>query len=397
MNIGNAQLKDGWKKKVLGEICDIVGGGTPSKAIASFYNGCIPWATVRDMQGDIIKITECTITEEAVKKSSTNIIPKGNVVIATRVGLGKVCLIEKDTAINQDLRGIIPKNNQQLSIRYLFQWLKSISNIIVEEGTGATVQGVKLPFIKGLQIPLPPLSEQQRIVTILDEAFAAITKAKDSAEQNLQNAKELFESYLQSIFNTGNWEIKSVNEVCNEIFAGGDAPKDDFSLNKTEKYQIPIYANAVKERGLYGFTNFARVTTPSITIAARGSGTGHTEIRHENFVPIVRLIVLIPNLSLINLDFLKRSIDNLTILRSGSAIPQLTVPMIKEYKLPLPSLTEQEEIILQVNALQVETQKLEGIYQQKIAALEELKKTILEKAFKGELVREKEMEEVLED
>jgi type I restriction enzyme, S subunit len=397
MNIGNAQLKDGWKKKVLGEICDIVGGGTPSKAIASFYNGCIPWATVRDMQGDIIKITECTITEEAVKKSSTNIIPKGNVVIATRVGLGKVCLIEKDTAINQDLRGIIPKNNQQLSIRYLFQWLKSISNIIVEEGTGATVQGVKLPFIKGLQIPLPPLSEQQRIVTILDEAFAAITKAKDSAEQNLQNAKELFESYLQSIFNTGNWEIKSVNEVCNEIFAGGDAPKDDFSLNKTEKYQIPIYANAVKERGLYGFTNFARVTTPSITIAARGSGTGHTEIRHENFVPIVRLIVLIPNLSLINLDFLKRSIDNLTILRSGSAIPQLTVPMIKEYKLPLPSLTEQEEIILQVNALQVETQKLEGIYQQKIAALEELKKTILEKAFKGELVREKEMEEVLEN
>ncbi len=160
-------------------------------------------------------------------------------------------------------------------------------------------------------------------------------------------------------------------------------------MTKTEEYNIPIYANAVKDRGFYGYTNFARVLKPSITIAARGSGTGHTEIRFEKYVRIVRLIVLIPNLSLIDLEFLKLSIDNLTILRSGSAIPQLTVPMIKEYNLPLPSLKEQQAIVHQLDALRAQTQKLENIYQKKIEELEELKKSILQKAFSGALTENK--------
>ncbi|MBK7693609.1 MAG: restriction endonuclease subunit S [Saprospiraceae bacterium] len=149
-------MKQGWEIKKLGEVCDVIGGGTPSKSNSKFYNGNIHWATVRDMKGDFIKDTEHKITADAVKKSSTNIIPKGNVIIATRVGLGKVCLIENDTAINQDLRGIVPKNKLIISVGYLFRWFKSISNLIIEEGTGATVQGVKLPFIKDLEIPLPP-------------------------------------------------------------------------------------------------------------------------------------------------------------------------------------------------------------------------------------------------
>ena len=266
------------------------------------------------------------------------------------------------------------------------------------------------------------LSEQQRIVAILDEAFAAIAKAKANAEQNLKNAKELFESYLQGVFerkssetgftglnddqdlkgnNKNNlqssnprnhnsdigegWIMKTLGEVCDDIFAGGDAPKNNFSLEENEKYKIPIYANAVKDRGLYGFTDFARVTKPSITVSARGSGTGHTEIRFDQYLPIVRLIVLIPNLSLINLEFLKHSIDNLEILRSGSAIPQLTVPMIKEYNLPLPSLKAQQAIVQKLDAVSSETKKLEAIYQTKINNLEELKKSVLQKAFSGQL------------
>jgi len=126
------------------------------------------------MHSDCISKTDCMITNEGVRQSSTNIIPGGNVVIATRVGLGKVCMLSQDTAINQDLRGIIPKNKGILDPRYLFWWFKSIASCIESEGTGATVKGVKLPFIKSLQIPLPPLPVQERIVAILDEAFAGI-------------------------------------------------------------------------------------------------------------------------------------------------------------------------------------------------------------------------------
>jgi len=380
-------MKNDWQIKTLGEVCDVIGGGTPSKANANFYKGDIPWATVRDLKDGIIADTEFKITKEAVKQSSTNIIPKDNVIIASRVGLGKVCLLGMDAAINQDLRAIIPKKANELSVNYLYRWLGSVSNLIVEAGSGATVQGVRLPFIKGLEIPVPPLPEQRRIVAILDDVFERTAKAKANAEKNLANAKEVFESYLQQVFANpiGDWKEKSIADVCVEIFAGGDAPNENFSIEKSEKYAIPIYANAVKDRGLYGYTNFAKVTKPSITIAARGSGTGHTELRNEAYLPIVRLIVLIPNTELVTLDFLKYKIDTIDILRSGSAIPQLTVPMIKEYGIPIPSLKEQRTIVSNLDALSSETKKLETIYRQKLSSLEELKKSVLRSAFRGEL------------
>src|ERR1700731_3660113 len=104
----------------LGEVCRVIGGGTPSKNRPEYYSGNIPWATVRDMRSDVIYETECRITNEAVKNSATNVIRSGNVVIATRVGLGKVCLTGQDTAINQDLRGVVPNDPRVLSVRFLF-------------------------------------------------------------------------------------------------------------------------------------------------------------------------------------------------------------------------------------------------------------------------------------
>src|SRR5690606_34436316 len=98
----------------------------------------------------------------------------------------------------------------------------------------------------------------------------------------------------------------------------------------------------------------ARVTKPSITVAARGSGTGHTEYRDYAFVPIVRLIVLTPNTDKINVEFLMHAIKNLTILRSGSAIPQLTVPMIKGYSIPIPEINKQLEIVEILNTLEIQ-------------------------------------------
>ena len=251
--------------------------------------------------------------------------------------------------------------------------------------TGMTVPKLNQEKMRNIPIPLPPLSEQQQIVSILDQAFAAIAKAKANAEQNLKNSKELFESFLRGVFENGNWETKTIEEVCYDIFAGGDAPKDNFSTDPNEKHTIPIYANAVKNTGLYGYTDFARVTKPCVTISARGSGTGHTELRNEHFLPIVRLIVCIPDKNQMSTEFLKYTIDNLVIKRSGSAIPQLTVPMIIDYKIPVPTIEEQRQLIEKAESLRVETKRLEAIYQQKLLNSEELKKSVLQKAFNGEL------------
>ena len=149
----------------LDEACSIIGGGTPSKKNKSFFVGKVPWATVRDMKNDYISNTEFKITNDAIKKSSTNVIPSGNVVIATRVGLGKICIVKEDTAINQDLKGIIPKNTELLDRDFLFFWFKSISKKIINAGTGATVQGVKLPFIKSLKIPDIDITSQKKLAS----------------------------------------------------------------------------------------------------------------------------------------------------------------------------------------------------------------------------------------
>jgi type I restriction enzyme S subunit len=190
-----------WEEKKLGEICNIIGGGTPSKSNVKFYDGTIYWATVRDMKGEVIKDTEHKITKDAVKNSSTNIIPKGNVIIATRVGLGRVCLIQNDTAINQDLRGVVPINSNYLSVDFLYRWFKSIAHKIVEEGTGATVQGVKLPFIKSLIIYIPPIKEQNKIISKLDAITAETKKLESIYQQKLNDLEELKKSILQKAFN----------------------------------------------------------------------------------------------------------------------------------------------------------------------------------------------------
>jgi type I restriction enzyme S subunit len=191
---------EGWEEKRLGEVCKVVGGGTPSKANSDFYAGEIPWATVRDLKGDLISQTELCITEFAVKKSSTNVIPVGNVIIATRVGLGKVCLLAQNTAINQDLRGIIPNSKLDISESFLFWWFRTIAPMIMKEGTGATVKGVKLPFIKSLLFSYPKLLKQKEIVREICGLREETQQLQFIYTQKLTSLKELKQSILQKAF-----------------------------------------------------------------------------------------------------------------------------------------------------------------------------------------------------
>jgi len=187
------------RKKQLSDVCEIIGGGTPSKKKDEYYGGNIPWATVRDMNYDILKTTEHSITKLGLNNSSTNIIPKNNVVIATRVGLGKVCILDQDTAINQDLKGILPKRDDLIP-EYLFVWFKSIADKIIDNGTGATVQGVKLPFVKSLQIPLVSISEQKSIVRLHDKTRNNLSSLTDSYRRKIKNVGELKKSILHKAF-----------------------------------------------------------------------------------------------------------------------------------------------------------------------------------------------------
>lgn len=190
------------------------------------------------------------------------------------------------------------------------------------------------------------------------------------------------------------WEIKKLGEVCDEIFAGGDVPKNNFSKVKNDEFQIPIYANGEKNLGLYGYTNIIKVNSPALTISGRGT-IGFSVVRLKPFFPIVRLLVLKPNVNT-NVKYLKYSIDNCNIKHTGSSIPQLTVPAIKSLKIPIPSLKSQEAIVLKIEELFSELDK--GIQDLKTAEqqLKTYRQSILKWAFK-DLISKKQNFKKLKD
>lgn len=138
-------------------------------------------------------------------------------------------------------------------------------------------------------------------------------------------------------------EKVKLESVCQQIYAGGDVPKERYSEIKTEKYKIPIYANAEQNEGLYGFTDKAREYRPCVTVAARGT-IGYTAIRTEPFLPVVRLITVVPDLEKVSLRYLYYALKICKTASSGTSIPQLTVPNIKSNHIRVCSLDEQEYI-----------------------------------------------------
>jgi len=181
-----------------------------------------------------------------------------------------------------------------------------------------------------------------------------------------------------------------LEEVCKRIYAGGDVPKDRYSEEKTGEYNIPIYANAEKDDGLYGYTDEARETELSITVAARGT-IGFTAIRREPFLPVVRLITVVPDLNKVSERYLFYALKNCKPQSSGSSIPQLTVPDIKKNSINLLDISEQESIADRLD-------KVNGIIKlrtEEIAKLDELIKARFVELF-GNIKEEQLLEDISE-
>jgi len=400
-------VKAGWTCKPLGELCDVIGGGTPPKDRPDYYGGDIPWATVRDMRADILTSTEHSITAEAVKASATNIIPAGNVVIATRVGLGKVCLLAQDTAVNQDLRGIVPKSKKEIDVGFLFAWFKSISEQIIAEGTGATVQGVKLPFIKGLAVPYPEMEEQRRIVTLLDEAFADIATAKANAEKNLQNARELFESHLDEVLGSqADDHIATTLGTEVDLVAGFAFSSSRYSNNENDIRLLrgdnimqgylrwedvkrwPMSDSAAHEKfALKEGDVVLAMDRPWVKAGLKRAQMTATDLPCLQVQRTARLRSK-QNLSadfLFHLTGSQAFSRHLLDVQTGIGVPHISGAQIQDFKFMRPPLAKQAMIATELQKLQEETQRLESIYRQKLTALDDLKNSLLHQAFSGQV------------
>ena len=398
-------MKQGWEIKTIGEISEVINGGTPDTTISKFWDGENLWITPKDM-GKLNSIyvddTLRKITVEGLKNSSAKILPPNSIILSSRAPIGHLAINKSPMSTNQGCKGLVPKKG--VDTLYLYYFLSKSIELLNSLGTGATFKELSGSKLGSVEIPLPPLPEQQCIVAILDEAFAAIAKAKANAEQNLKNAKELFESYLQGVFeNKGEgWEQKKVNEIGKA--QTGTTPKTvqkenygDFipfikpaDIDFSGIGDIRYDNEGLSEIGLKKGRKMESGSTLMVCIGATIGKVGFAQQVVSCNQQINSLTVKVEfEPKFIYYAMTSRAFQEKVLLEGKGA--QATLPIINKSKwenltISFPkSKTVQIKYVEKFDALSVESQKLQEIYLKKITDLNELKKSILQRAFNGEL------------
>lgn len=287
-------------------------------------------------------------------------------------------------ATNQGCKGLIPRS--QLHYKYLYYYLLCIVDLLNLLGTGATFKELSGGKLKEVTIPVPPLPEQQRIVAILDKAFNGIAKAKANAEKNLKNARQLFESHLNSVFSQQGeeWVVKTLDEISLNL----DSKRIPITKSDRVSGEYPYYgasgivdyvADYIFEDDTLlvsedGANLLARSTPIAFSVSGKYWVNNHAHILKFENMATQQFVEFY--LESIKLD------DYIT----GAAQPKLNQKALNSIPIAIPKQVEdQAKIVDSIEQLSNETKLLESIYQKKIEALDALKKSILHQAFSGKL------------
>ncbi len=394
---------DGWTTNSLGELCDIYQPKTISKKEMD-SDGDYPVFGANGIIGRYDKFNH----EEP------------QLLITCRgATCGSVNISDPTSWITGNAMVIRPKVNG-LSLRfleYLFRGGIDLSSVI----TGAAQPQITRKSLAPITISFPPLHEQERIVAILDEAFAAIATATANAKKNLANAQELFESQLNRMFrssntakgggNSGNtvkvrWPVVTLTEVCTKIQDGAHRSPQVLHPEPGPGRFPYLTSKNIRTAHLkldtvqYCETDFHNEIYPrcnselgDVLLTKDGANTGNVAINtlDEPFSLLSSVCLLKPNPSNLLSAYLcyyiqsKEGFEQITGRMTGTAIKRIILKTIKSSRMPLPPLSEQERIVAVLNELYERTCSLGRSYKQKLTSLSELKQSILQKAFKGEL------------
>jgi type I restriction enzyme S subunit len=385
-----------WPSKPLGELVDFIGGGTPRRDRPDYWGGEIPWASVKDLQSQSLKTTLENITAKGLANSSSNLIPKGTVIIASRVGLGKVAINLKPVAINQDLKALRLRSSD-LSPRYLLLFLLSKAEYFERAGVGATVKGLTLADYQKLDIVSPPLAVQGRIVKLLDEADE-LRKLRTQADQR---SAALIPSLFHDMFgdpetNPKGWPSGQLKDFGAEIRYGlGQPPEEDpegvpllratnikqgciseIGLIRVRRMAVPASRNAI-------------LNADDVLIVRSGAYTGDVARVGEKWAGSVAGYDLVASpMERLTGDFMAWFLLSEFVqdryfngLKLRAAQPHLNSAQVSETPLFCPPLPLQKEFAARVS----EIRAVQAEQATSRRRLDELFQSLLHRAFKGEL------------
>jgi len=392
----------GPQTKPIGDICEVVNGGTPKTKLDEYWGGEHFWITPAEMgkrKSPYVENTQRRITSLGLQHCSANMLPPNSVILSSRAPIGHLVINTVPMAFNQGCKGMVPSD--KLNHKYLYYFLASNVGLLNSLGTGATFKELSSGKLKSVEIPLPPLPEQKRIVAILDEAFAGIDAAIANTEKNLAHARELFESYLNAVFTQkgDGWVEKPLEESIRFIDYRGKTPKKTESglrlitaknvrmgylRREPEEFVSPDSYDSWMTRGTPEKGDVLFTTEAPLGLVCQLDTS-------EKVVFAQRIITMQPDRSLVNPSFLKYALMS-SLLQSrihekatGATAQGIKASLLKKIPFPCAGIEEQKAIVESLDAMSLESQRLETIFQQKLSALAELKQSILQKAFAGEL------------
>ena len=351
---------------------------------------------IQDERIDTSKMVFINRTEYDKDLSRYEVV-KGDLLIAmSGATTGKIGFIEDDKVflLNQRVGKFEPKND--LNKQFLFYYLNTKVEEALAISAGSAQPNLSTKQINDFKIPIPPLPEQKRIVEILDEAFEAIDQAKANIEKNIQNAEELFQSKLNEIFSQkgDGWEEKRLGDVC------------EYDKTRNERTDLPYVGmeDIESNTGIFlGELNTRTVKSSTFYFSKSHLLYGRlrpylNKVLAPNFEGhcSTEIFPIKPNESIqrqfLFYWFIKSStVDKINATCTGARMPRGNMNEVLKFSISIPSIAIQDELVLKLNALKEATNTIIGKYSKSILQLEELKKSILQKAFSGELTANEEL------
>jgi type I restriction enzyme S subunit len=401
-------VRDGWQTKKLGDLCKIELGKTPARANKLFWDEKREtnnvWLSIADLlNGDDNIVVD---SKEYLSDKGANIskiVRKGTLLVSFKLTLGRLAFAGRDVFTNEAIAALTILNERELSKEYLFyflhffDWRKAAENDVKLKGM--TLNKAKL---RKIEVYFPVLPQQKCIVSILDEAFDGISAAVAGAEKNLANVRELFDVYLRVALSKRGpgWTEKTLKEVSAEFGRGKSKhrPRGDakllggpYPLIQTgdvanSNHLIVGYSQTYNECGLAQSKLWPRGT---VCIAIVGANVAETAILDFDACFPDSVIGLVVNDKLADNEYVEFLLQTFkAVLKErgkGTARDNINLGTFENQTFPFPDVEEQRRIVANINELADQTQRLEAIYKQKLAALGELRQSILQKAFAGEL------------
>ncbi len=393
----------GWERKTLGEVCSFENGdrGTnyPSRSAQTRHG--IPFINAGHLGDGGIDFSNLNfIPRERYDLLSNGKIRSGDILFCLRGSLGKFASVGSlsEGAIASSL--VIVRPGEKVSDQYLLAYFQSdlCADMINRFKNGAAQPNLSAKSLSEFEIRFPPLPEQRRIVGILDEAFEGIATAKANAEKNLQNARALFESHLQSVFSQrgDRWVEKKLSDVCAITSTLVDPRKAEFldlihvgAGNIESQTGVFVELKTAREEGLISgkflfddsMVLYSKIR-PYLMKVARPDFGG---LCSADMYPLAPLPNVITRDYLFHL-LLSKPFTEYAIKGSARAgMPKVNREHLFDYRVWLPNVKVQTELAAKLDNLHQETQRLASIYERKLAALEALKKSLLDQAFSGKL------------